>query len=131
MAKVIDPRHAAYEILAGKPERIPTTAIDDPAVQRAQRTLERAQKWPESGHAEIRKAVQDVIDAKRGWAQRQLQVRSVEAGPQGGYYYVTAQGSKVYVRQNPGAEVVGQVSKYPFVSGLPATAHMQEPKKPS
>jgi hypothetical protein len=103
--------------------------IDDPEVRRAQRTLERAQKWPESGHAEVRRAVEDVANAKHAWAKRQLQVKSVEAGPHGGYYYVTAQGAKVYVRQNPGVEVVGHVSKYPFVSGLPATAYMQEPKK--
>jgi hypothetical protein len=124
-----DRNRAALEILIGKAGHIDASTIDDPAVRRAQQALARVTRWPESDGAEKRRAEQDVANAKHDWAKRQMQVRSVEAGPHGGYYYVTAQGTKVYVRQNPGAEVVGQVSKHPFVSGLPATAFLQEPKK--
>lgn len=123
------PQQAALAILTGKVAQVDAATIHDPDVQRAQRGLERVQKEPMPGRAEIRRAEQTLANTQHEWAKRQLQVRSVESGPRGGYYYVTAQGTRVYVRQNPGAEVVGQVSKHPFVAGLPATAYLQEPKK--
>jgi hypothetical protein len=45
------------------------------------------------------------------------------------HYYVSSSGQKIYVKNNPGPEVVGQVSKTPFKMGLPATCFLQEPKK--
>lgn len=55
--------------------------------------------------------------------------RGIETGVRGGRYYVSAIGQKVYVKDNPGPEIVGHVCPHPFKSGLPATCFMQEPFK--
>jgi hypothetical protein len=55
--------------------------------------------------------------------------RAIQTGPRGGKHYVTATGAKVYVKDNPGATVVGHMSNQRFHQGLPMSAHLAEPKK--
>jgi hypothetical protein len=76
------------------------------------------------------KAIKGGMAAERAVGrQERSEDKSVQEGARGGRYYVSATGSKVYVKSNPGTEEVGQVSKMPFIGGLPATAYMQEPIK--
>jgi hypothetical protein len=76
------------------------------------------------------KAIPGGMTAERAVVrQERTEDKPVQEGARGGRYYVSATGAKVYVKPNPGTEEVGQVSKMPFIGGLPATAYMQEPIK--
>lgn len=55
--------------------------------------------------------------------------QALEIGERGGRYYVGPTGERIYVRENPGAEIVGHMSDQRFVGGLPASAHLAEPFK--
>lgn len=110
-------------------DKIAWSSLPSPGVASALRDLERAQKWPESGQAEIRRAKMRVMDAAKSWAKQRLNIKATEQGPRGGVYYVAGTGQKVYVRPNPGAETVGQLSNQRFVGGLPVSAHLAEPRK--
>lgn len=55
--------------------------------------------------------------------------RALETGTRGGRYYVSATGQKVYVKDNPGAKVVGHMGGQLFIGGLPASVHLAEPKR--
>jgi hypothetical protein len=57
------------------------------------------------------------------------EAKAIQTGPRGGKHYVTATGAKVYVKDNPGATVVGHMSNQRFHQGLPMSAHLAEPKK--
>jgi rubrerythrin len=48
-------------------------------------------------------------------------------GPRGGRYYISSSGEKVYMKSNPGAEVVGYMAALPFSGGLPAYVSEAEP----
>jgi hypothetical protein len=53
----------------------------------------------------------------------------VQEGARGGRFYVAPTGAKVYVKSNPGAEVVGHMSNQRFYQGLPMSCHLAEPRK--
>jgi len=78
-----------------------------------------------------------VVDEKTGHhhaieqAERKLATmpKAVQEGERGGRYYISATGQKVYVKSNPGAEVVGHMTRQRFHQGLPVSVHLAEPKR--
>lgn len=55
--------------------------------------------------------------------------KAVQEGARGGRFYIASTGAKVYIKDNPGAEVVGHMSAQRFHQGLPMSVHLAEPKK--
>jgi len=55
------------------------------------------------------------------------QEKAIEVGARGGKFYISATGQKVYVKPNPGVELLGTVQPTPFVSGLPQSVSMNQP----
>jgi hypothetical protein len=59
---------------------------------------------------------------------REAVEKAIQTGARGGRYYISPTGQKVYVKDNPGTEVVGYVPPAPFVGGLPQSVTMAEPR---
>jgi hypothetical protein len=55
--------------------------------------------------------------------------KGIQEGPKGGRYYISPTGQKIYVKDNPGPEVVGQMKGQVFVGGLPMSCHLAEPSR--
>lgn len=55
------------------------------------------------------------------------EARAIQTGVRGGQFYVGPTGQKVYVKPNPGVELLGTVQPTPFVSGLPQSVSMNQP----
>ena len=74
-------------------------------------------------HATVKDAEQKL--AKMSAAQQ----HGTQEGVRGGHFYISSTGAKIYVKDNPGAEVVGHMSNQRFHRGLPMSVHLAEPKK--
>lgn len=112
--------------------------------ERDQRQREFFAKNPAATHADFARAEKPFSDAAKkqmgpaGKALEHAVARSerregtakeaLETGVRGGRYYVSPTGTKVYVKSNPGPEVVGHMSNQRFYQGLPMSVHLAEPK---
>jgi hypothetical protein len=83
-------------------------------------TLVESAKW----HALKQDAEQRI--AKMPTAEQ----RGVQQGERGGRFYISSTGQKVYIKDNPGAEIHGHMRAQRFHAGLPMSVHLAEPKKP-
>jgi len=75
-----------------------------------------------AAHEAYIQAYKDAYRAKQAQAEKALQT-----GARGGKFYVSATGAKVYVKPNPGVELLGTVQPTPFVSGLPQSVSLNQP----
>ena len=106
---------------------------DDTYLSTKVRNLESAEQGLHDLQSTLGKAANEAEDKLRDaaasvpGAAEEKEEKSLETGVRGGKYYISPTGQKIYVKSNPGPEVVQQLPHLPFREGLPAYVHQAEP----
>ena len=117
------------------PQRNPERELQIGRIQRARENLQHidahsAGRSPDEIMAEKAKHHATVQDAEQKLAKMSAaQQHGTQEGARGGHFYISSTGAKIYVKDNPGAEVVGHMTNQRFHQGLPSSCHLAEPRK--